>query len=90
MKFTYQPKWKEELVGTYGENKFTVEITMGELHVYFPFESTWENNAPGWAKGKWLMAKEQAEDWARSQEIPLTVDQAAWVDFHKDEAKTDI
>jgi len=53
MIFKYQPKWKEELIGTYGENRFTVEMTMGKLNVFFPLESIWEDKAPEWAKGKW-------------------------------------
>jgi hypothetical protein len=85
MDFTYQPKWKEELVGTYGANSFTVEITMGKLHVFFPQEDTWEESAPAWAKGKWPQARDQAQTWAQSEDIPFTVDQAAWVEFHEGE-----
>ena len=85
MKFSYEPKWKEELIGTCGENSFAVEITMGKSHVYFPLESTWEQKAPAWAKGKWREAREQAEAWAQSHDIPFSVDEAAGVEFHDDE-----
>lgn len=82
MKFIYNPKWKEELVGNYGDYYFSVELTMGILHVYFPEESTWANNAPDWAVGKWSEARDVAKEWADSQNIPFTIDKAAWVDFH--------
>jgi hypothetical protein len=78
---TYQPKWKETLVGCIGGNYFHVEITMGVLHVYFPTEETWIASAPSWASGKWKAAKESAEIWCGAQNIPFTVDNAAWVAF---------
>jgi len=82
MKIDFQPKWKEELVGTCDYHQFTVEMTMGKLHVFFPLESQWEAKAPDWAKGKWSEAKEQAETWAKSQGVPFETDQQAWVEFH--------
>ncbi len=82
MKITYQPKWKEELVGTYGDHNFTVEITMGKLHVYFPKESTWEENPPSWAEGKWPEARDAANAWAEENNIPFIIDNDAWVEFH--------
>ena len=81
MKFTYQPKWKEELVGSYGEHKFIVELTMGKLGVYFPEEAKWESAAPAWAKGKWSEARDETIAWCEAQRIPFVIDQAAWVSF---------
>ena len=81
MKFTYQSKWKEELVGSYGEHKFIVELTIGKLEVYFPEETKWESVAPTWAKGKWAEVRDDARDWCESQSIPFVIDQAAWVNF---------
>jgi len=77
----YHPKWKETLVGSIEENIFYVEMTMGTLHVYFPTEEAWNASAPLWARDKWEAAKEAAKDWCREQNIPLTIDNAAWVDF---------
>lgn len=87
MKISYQPKWKEELVGTYGEHEFTVEMTMGKAHVFFPEESIWEENPPPWAIGVWSEAKNAAMEWAESQGIPFTIDKAAWVYFNNKVSK---
>jgi hypothetical protein len=81
MKLTYQIRWKEELVGTYGDHSFIVEITMGKLHVYFPVETRWEVNAPPWAAGKWAEVRDATREWAERENIPFTVDQTARVDF---------
>lgn len=83
MKITYQPKWKEELIGSIGENEFTIEMTMGQLYVFFPTESKWESNSPSWAKGKWNASKEAAQAWCREKKIEFTIDEQAWVDFSK-------
>ena len=56
--FTFNIRWKEELDGFVDGHRFTVEITMGSLHVYFPSERIWESNAPAWAKGMWPAASE--------------------------------
>lgn len=87
MEIDYQPKWKEELVGTCGNHQFTVEMTMGKLHVFFPLESRWEATAPAWAKGRWSEAKVQAEAWAKSQGIPFDMDEQAWVAFHDEQER---
>lgn len=81
MTIEYMPRWKEELVGVLDGNQFLVELTMGRLHAYFPTESTWESSAPGWAKGKYLLARTAAEEWARNNGSDFTVDDGAWIDW---------
>ena len=45
-KFSFTPQWKEELVCRTPWAVFTVEITMGVLHVYFPDEAAWKKGLP--------------------------------------------
>lgn len=78
---SFEPKWKEMLVGKVGDNQFTVEFTMGVDHVYFPTRQTWESSAPDWAKDLWLQASSEASLWANKKGIPFDIDAAAWVDF---------
>jgi hypothetical protein len=84
-KSKFQPKWKEELIGTIDGKQFSIELTMGTLHVYFPTAVKWESSAPIWAKGKWDQVKIDLEDWCRKERIPLTIEENAWVDFEKSE-----
>lgn len=81
MAIEYRPRWKEMFDGFVGNNKFTVEMTMGTDHVYFPTERTWESNAPDWAKGLWSSARDEAVAWCEKNSVPFDIDQAAWVDF---------
>ena len=81
MNITYQPKWKEELIGSIGEHEFSIEMTMGKLHVFFPTEVTWNKNPPDWAKGKWTESRDAAEMWSKDNNIPFTIDEQAWVEF---------
>jgi hypothetical protein len=82
MTITYQPRWKEMFDGFVGDNRFTVEMTMGHLHVYFPTESTWNRTAAIWAEGLWQQARDGAEAWCLSNSVPFTIDDQAWVEFH--------
>lgn len=79
--FEFNIRWKEELDGFVDGHRFTLEITMGSLHVYFPSEETWERSAPDWAKGMWPDASEAAARWATNNSIPFEVDERAWVSF---------
>lgn len=54
---------------------------MGKMHVYFPGEKRWENNAPPWAVGKWAEVRDATKEWADGEQIPFTVDQNALVFF---------
>ena len=81
MTIKYLPRWKEMLDGIYGDHRFTVEITMGIIHVYFPTEETWERDAPAWAQGLWPQAKEDAQQWCAGNNTPFEVNPTAWVQF---------
>ena len=81
MKIEFQPRWKEMLDGKLGEKKFTVELSMGRLHTYFPTQEIWKREAPEWAAGLWDTAQEQARIWCEENKIPFDIDEHTWVEF---------
>ena len=81
MSIQYRAKWKELLVGLIGNHSFSVEMTMGTLHVYFPTEEKWNESAPQWAIGQYGIAREEVINWCSKEEIPVTFESHAWVDF---------
>jgi hypothetical protein len=87
MGIEFQPRWKEMLDGFIEGRRFTLEITMGRLHVFWPREEVWEKSAPIWAKGRWKEAKESAIEWCESQKIPFDEDISAWVEFESQNEK---
>jgi hypothetical protein len=78
---TFAPRWKEELVGTLDGKTFVVELTMGVLHVFFPTEEKWRAQVPAWAQDQWPLVKDSLTTWCRQQQIPLTIEPSAWVQF---------
>ena len=82
-KTKFQPKWKEELIGTIDGKQFAIELTMGTLHVYFPTATKWESSAPIWAKGRWEQVKLDLTYWCQNEKISLTIEENAWVQFDK-------
>lgn len=80
-KVQFQPRWKEELVCTLDGNTFIIELTMGVLKVYLPTEARWEAFAPGWAQGQWQRVQSDLSTWCEQQNIPLLVEEHAWVEF---------
>lgn len=83
--FHYKPRWKECFDGYYESHRFTVEMTMGVNHVYFPMQETWDHKAPAWAQGLWRQAHDDAVAWCLQNSIPFTADAHAWVDFNADQ-----
>jgi len=74
-------RWREELVCTMDGQQFVVEITMGELHVYFPTQKTWESSAPDWAKPQWERVRNDLIAWCEREKIPVDFEDNAWVTF---------
>lgn len=79
LQFKFEPRWKEELVGSCSEGTFVLEMTMGELNVFLPTETVWQEKAPSWAKSHWHTVRAQLEQWCSQQKIPLIVEDHAWV-----------
>jgi hypothetical protein len=78
---TFQPKWKEELVCTMDGTSFVIELTMGVATVYLPSQHKWEASVPDWARDQWERVKADLSDWCQQQDIPLVIDDQAWVEF---------
>lgn len=84
-KFSFTPKWKEELVCRTPWAAFTVEITMGVLHVYFPDEAKWKKDLLGHLHDKWSEVVQELGRWCEKEKIPLSLVPDAWIELHKEE-----
>ena len=60
---------------------FIIEITMGVLTVYLPTCEKWNAIAPEWALGQWERAHREIVRWCDGENIPLIIDEQAWVSF---------
>jgi len=77
--FTFQSKWKEELVCAGPGGTFVLDFTMGTPFVYLPTEQAWEQKAPPWAKPLWPALRDELQNWCRSNDGGLVVDDGASV-----------
>jgi hypothetical protein len=77
--FTFQPRWKEELVVTGAGGALVLEMPMGVLSIYLPTEATWRQKAPTWAAGLWPVLRAELEDWCRKEKIQFFVEESASV-----------
>jgi hypothetical protein len=75
----FTPRWREELVATSAEGKLIFELTMGEMHVYFPGEERWQVSVPDWAKEKWQHYLDACRNWCRQNNIPISIMENALV-----------
>lgn len=69
----FRPRWREELEAISPEGKLIFELTMGQMHVYFPDEARWQALAPEWAQGQWSRYVEACQSWCASNGIPLSI-----------------
>jgi hypothetical protein len=79
MDFTFQPRWKEELVCICPLGKLVLEMPMGVPSVYIPSEQAWQNAAPAWALPYWQALHLQLVKWCADHGFPLHVDKSASV-----------
>lgn len=77
MDFTFQPRWKEELVCSCTLGEFVLEMPMGVPSVYIPTEPAWLDLAPTWARPYWSSVYVQLATWCASHGFPLHVDSSA-------------
>jgi hypothetical protein len=75
--FTFQPRWKEELVCTARGGSFVLELTMGVLGAYLPTEEAWKRKAPEWARDLWSVLKAELESWCQSNNTKFVIDENA-------------
>jgi len=76
-------RWREELEAVTSDKKLIFEITMGQLHVYFPTESRWAVAAPAWAKDEWKMYADSCTVWCAQNRIPISFVDDAYVSEEK-------
>lgn len=77
--YTFQPRWKEELVCTCPFGSLVLDMPMGIVSVYVPTEARWRTVAPVWAIEHWPALHAQLRDWCAQNDIPLHVDASAFV-----------
>jgi hypothetical protein len=77
--FTFQPKWKEELVCTGPAGSFVLDLTMGTATAYLPTERAWVDKAPWWAKRLWPVLHDELQTWCRANDVGFVIDAGAAV-----------
>ncbi len=77
--FTFQPRWKEELVCSCSRGSFVLEMPMGVTTVYLPTAERRPAVAPGWAKEDWIAVHRELAAWCLCKQIPLRVNATAHV-----------
>lgn len=77
--FTFQPRWKEELVCTGPGGSFVLELPMGVLSAYLPTEDAWKAKAPAWARHLWPDLKLELEAWCKKSKAQFIIDETAGV-----------
>ena len=77
--FSFQPKWREELVCTGPGGSFVLELTMGVLAAYLPTEEAWGSKAPVWARDLWPVLKVELEAWCKQHDARFVIDATAIV-----------
>jgi len=71
--FTFQGRWKEELVVTGPGGSFVLELPMGILRAYLPTEASWHRKAPDWASDLWPILRSELEDWCRASNAQFVI-----------------
>lgn len=77
--FTFQARWKEELLCTGPGGTFVLELPMGILSAYLPTEDVWKQNAPVWARDLWPTLRVELAEWCTANKAELVVDSTAGV-----------
>jgi hypothetical protein len=75
--FTFQPRWKEELVCSSASGTFVLEFPMGVPTVYLPDENRWKEVAPSWAVEHWPALNSQLKSWCDQNKIEFMIDRTA-------------
>ena len=77
--FTFQARWKEELVVTGPGGQFVLELPMGVLTAYLPTEKIWIKKAPHWARKLYPQIKQDLQEWCKENKANLVIDETAGV-----------
>ena len=77
--FTFQPRWKEEMVVTHVGASFVLEFSMGVPTIYLPTEDAWRAKSPPWATHLWTALRGELEHWCQANKVALEIDPTAGV-----------
>ena len=80
-KFTFQPRWKEELVVSCTDGGFVLEHPMGISTVILPAQEVWVGSAPGWAIKAYPTLKQELSEWCLSHGVVLEVNPTPVVEW---------
>jgi hypothetical protein len=75
--FTFQPRWKEELICTCTAGSFILQMPMGVVSVDLPSLEAWSAAAPSWAKALWSTLYAELSEWCALHKFPLYVSDSA-------------
>ncbi|MBI5261041.1 MAG: hypothetical protein HY852_04395 [Bradyrhizobium sp.] len=79
--FSFNPRWKEELVCSGGGGRFIIEFYMGKPSACLPSEQAWHNKAPEWARDLWPVLRDELEAWCVENKAGFAIDERALVFF---------
>lgn len=77
--FSFQARWKEELIVTTSDGAFMLELVGRPPIAYLPSETVWRNRAPGWAKDLWPHLHAELQAWCVGNNVELAVNETARV-----------
>ena len=75
--FTFQSRWKEELVCHGPGGSFVLELPMGILSAYLPTEEAWQRKGPAWSRHLWPTLRQELEAWCEAHGARLFIDEEA-------------
>lgn len=77
--FSFQARWKEELIATAEGGSFMLELVGNPPIAYLPTETVWRNRVPDWAKELWPQLHTDLQVWCVGNGVGLAVDETARV-----------
>ena len=78
-RFTFRPRWKEELVCTSDGGSFIIDMPWGIVTVYAPTRAAWEEQAQPWDINHYDTFIDELERWWRQINFPLAIVDDAWM-----------
>jgi hypothetical protein len=83
--YTFEPRWKEEMICVNEGGKFILYYAMGIPTVYLPPETEWASVAPDWAKDHWNALHPRLIAWCGENRTDLKIqsDASVWPYWEK-------
>ena len=77
--FSFQPRWKEELIVSVADGSFMLELAGSPLIAALPTEERWRERVPTWAKELWPQLHLELAAWCQENNVTLAVEATAQV-----------